>query len=111
MTRFMMLYKGAAMDPASMSQEAAAAEMAKWVAWGQKTGPALVDWGTPFGVGISVVDDGSSATPVPLSGYSIVEAADLDAAAALAVDHPYLAEGSGNFAVEIFEMLPVPGMG
>ena len=56
----------------------------------------------------SVVDDGSTGAPVSLSGYSIVEAADLESAAALADGHPYLSEGSGDYAIEIFEMMPVP---
>ena len=111
MSRFIMLYKGAATDPAAMSEEARNAEMAKWGAWGERVGSALVDFGSPFGAGTSVVDDGSTATPVPLSGYTIVEAADLDAATALADGHPYLSEGAGNFAVEIFELLPAPSMG
>jgi uncharacterized protein YciI len=42
------------------------------------------------------------------SGFSIVEAADLNSAQALANGHPYLSEGVGNFAIEIFEMMPAP---
>jgi hypothetical protein len=104
----MMIYKGQATDTADMSQEQAAAVMAKWGAWMEQVGPALVDVGTPFGPGISVVDDGTTAPPISLSGYSIVEAADLSAAQALAAGHPYLSDRTGEFAVEIFEMMPVP---
>ena len=108
MSKYIMIYKGEATDTADMTQEQAAEVMAKWGAWMEKVGSALVDVGTPFGPGISIVDDGSTTTPVSLSGYSIVEAADLGAAQALASGHPYLSEGNGNFAIEIYEMTPVP---
>ena len=108
MAKFMMIYKGEATDMADMTEEQGAEVMAKWGAWMGKVGAALVDVGTPFGPGVSVVDDGSTGQPVSLTGYSIVEAADLGAAQALADGHPYLSEGAGNYAVEIFELMPVP---
>ena len=108
MPRFIMIYKGDATDTADMTEEQAGEVMAKWGAWMEKVGPALSDVGTPFGPGVSVIDDGTTSAPVPLSGYSIVEAPDLAAARHLADGHPYLSEGSGNFAIEIYEMMPVP---
>ena len=108
MPRFMLIYKGEATDTADMTEEQAAGVMAKWGAWMERVGSALVDVGTPFGPGVSVVDDGTVAPPISLTGYSIVEAADLISAQALAHDHPYLSEGAGNFAIEIFELMPVP---
>ena len=108
MSKFMMIYKGDATDTANMTEEQAAEVVAKWGAWMQKVGPALVDIGSPFGPGVSVVDDGSTAAPVAMSGFSVVEAADLNSAQALAGGHPYLSEGAGNFAIEIFEMMPAP---
>lgn len=108
MAQFIMIYKGEATDMANMTQEEAAGVMAKWGAWMQKVGPALVDIGTPFGPGISVVDDGTTGAPISLTGYSIVEAGDLNSATELADGHPYLSEGAGNYAIEIFEMMPVP---
>jgi hypothetical protein len=104
----MMIYKGQATDMADMTEEQGAAVLAKWNEWMGRVGPALTDIGSPFGPGISVVDDGSTASPVSLTGYSIVEAADLGAAQALADGHPYLSEGKGDFAVEIYELMPVP---
>ncbi|MDH3306915.1 MAG: YciI family protein [Acidimicrobiia bacterium] len=108
MARFMMVYKGEATDMGDMSEEQAGAVMAAWGVWMGKVGPALVDVGTPLGAGASVVDDGSPGSAVSLTGYSIVEAADMAGAKALANGHPFLSEGKGNFAVDIFEMLPVP---
>ncbi len=108
MPNFMMVYKGEATDMADMSEEEGAAVMAKWGVWMEKVGPALSDIGTPFGPGTSVVDDGSSGMALSLTGYSIVEASDMAGAKALADGHPYLSEGKGDFAVDIFEMMPVP---
>lgn len=110
MARFMMVYKGEATDMADMTEEQQGEVMAKWGAWMGKVGPAMSDIGTPFGPGSSVVDDGSSGTAASLTGYSIVEAADMHAAQALADGHPYLSDGNGHFAVDIYEMLPTPDM-
>lgn len=108
MPKFMMVYKGEATDMAEMTDEQAQEVMAKWAAWMEKVGPALSDVGTPFGPSTSLVDDGTVGAAVSLSGYSIVEAADLSAAQSLAQGHPYLAEGKGDYAIDIFEMMPVP---
>ena len=108
MAQFMMIYKGEATDMADMTPEQGAEVMAKWGVWMEKVGGALSDVGTPFGPGSSVIDDGSSGSAVSLTGYSIVTADDIGGARALADGHPYLSEGLGNYAVDIYEMLPVP---
>lgn len=108
MPRFMMVYKGEATDVSTMSADEAKAIMDAWGVWMAGVGAALVDVGAPFGPGTSVIDDGAKGSAVPASGYSIVEAADLDSAAALADGHPYLSEGAGNFAIDIYELMPVP---
>ena len=108
MPRFIMIYKGEATDMSEMTEEQGAEVLAKWGAWMEKAGPALIDIGTPFGPGTSVVDDGSPGTPLSLTGYSIVEAEHLAGAESLTADHPYLSEGAGNFAIDIYEMMPVP---
>lgn len=108
MAKFIMLYRGEATDMGDMSPEEQQEVMAKWGEWMQRVGPALSDVGAPFGPGASVVDDGSMASPSSMSGYSIVEAADLDAAKALTAGHPYLSEGKGDYAIDIFELMPVP---
>jgi hypothetical protein len=107
-SKYIMIYKGEATDTADMTEEQAGEVMAKWGAWMGTVGSALADVGSPFGNGISVIDDGSTSTPVALSGYSIVEAETLSAAEELSNGHPYLSEGAGNFAIEIFELTPVP---
>lgn len=108
MAKFILLYKGQATDMANMTEEEGRAVMAKWGTWMKKVGSALADVGAPFGPAASVVDDGSNGSPGSLSGYSIVEAADLAAAKALTDAHPYLSEGKGDFAIDVYELMPVP---
>jgi hypothetical protein len=105
MSKFIYIYNGPATPMDQFTEEQSAAEMAKWGAWMGKVGTAMLDGGAPFGARASVVDDGSSAEPSLLQGYSIVEAADLDAAKALAEGHPFLSEGNGRFSLEIFELV------
>jgi len=108
MTKYMMIYRGDATDMAEMTEEAAAAVMAKWASWMESVGSALVDIGAPFGVGSSIVDDGTTRPPLSLTGYSIVEAEDAAAAYVLTDGHPYLSDGNGEFSIEVFELMPVP---
>ena len=108
MPKYMMIYRGAATDLSQMSEDESAAVLGKWESWMARVGPALADIGSPFGGGTSVVDDGSSGQALSLSGYSIIEAADLSEAAVLADGHPFLSEGMGNYSIDLFELLPVP---
>ena len=110
MAQFMMVYKGDATDMSEMTQEEMQAVMAKWAEWMQGVGSALADVGTPFGPSSSIVDDGSAGTAVSLTGYSILEADNMDGARALADNHPFLIEGKGNYAIDLYEMMPVPSM-
>ena len=80
--------------------EAAAA----WEAWFGKLGDALVDKGNGVLSDRSVV--GEAGTVLPLGGYTIVSAADLEEATRLAGGCPILQEGG---AVEVGLLSPVPG--
>lgn len=74
-----------------------------------RAGDALADMGNPFGPGSSLVDDGPSGTVVLLTGYSIVEADDMAGALAHVDGHPFLVKDTGNYAIDVYELLPVPG--
>ena len=108
MLKFIFVYKGPATDMGDMSEEQSKAVMEAWNQWIQKTGPSLVDVGQPMADSVSLVDDGSEGTPGLLNGYSIVEAENMEGAKLLADGHPFLSEGKGNFAIDIYELLPVP---
>lgn len=108
MPQFILIYKGEATDMSDMTPEEGAAVLGKWQEWMGKVGEALADVGTPFGPGDSVVDDGSQGAAASLTGYSIVTANDMAGAKALADGHPYLSAGDGDFAIDIYELMPVP---
>ncbi len=108
MPQYMMVYKGEATDVSEMSEQDQQKVMAAWGAWMEKVGANLSDVGAPFGPSASLVDDGTDGSAVTLSGYTIVEAADMAGAKALADGHPYLSDGKGDFAIDIYELMPVP---
>ena len=111
MKKFILLYNGPATDAAAMAEEQRNAVMAKWKEWMDKVGGALVDMGQPMAKdGLSVVDDGSESEANELNGYSIIQAEDMAAAKALVDGHPFLSDSTGSFSVDIYELMPVPGM-
>jgi hypothetical protein len=108
MAKFIFVYKGPTTDMKDMSEEQVKAVMEAWNQWMQKVGSSLVDIGQPMANGESIVDDGSEGSPALLNGYSIIDADDMESARNLADGHPFLSEGRGNFAIDIYELMPVP---
>lgn len=108
MAKYIYVYKGPATDMSEMTEEQSKAVLDAWNQWMQKLGDALLNVGNPMANGISIVDDGSQGIAAELNGYSIVEAENLAHAKSLAHGHPFLSEGKGNFAIDIFELMPVP---
>lgn len=107
MARFILLYRGDATPPDQMSEEQTSEVMAQWGAWMEKNGPGIVDAGAPFGARTSVGGDGAAQPPANLNGYTVVEAADLDAAKAFCEGHPFLHGTGADFAVDVFELVDV----
>ena len=105
MPKFIMIYKGPAMDMAKITPEQGKAMMAAWTKWMKKAGKAIVDGGAPFGQGQSIVDDGSQKKPAKLTGYTIVQAKTLAGARSLTKGHPFLTEGKGRFSIELYELM------
>ncbi len=108
MKKFILLYKGAATPADQMSEEKQNSIMQAWKDWMANMGEALVDVGNPMHSGVSVVDDGSDGTADELSGFSIIQANDVNKAKELVKDHPFLSDKTGKFSVEIFELADVP---
>jgi hypothetical protein len=108
MAKYLVLYHSdtSAEEQIQQSDEEAQAEMQEWGVWAGKVGGALIDMGTPLGNARSVSSEGASSSSATVGGYSIVEAADADAAAALMVGHPHLKTGS----IEVLETIQLPGM-
>ncbi len=108
MTKYILLYRGPATPMADFTPQQAAESAQAWGEWMGRVGAGLVDGGAPFGERGAVAGDGSSPKASDQNGYSIVEAENLDAARALVKGHPFLADGTKRFRVEIFELAPMP---
>jgi hypothetical protein len=104
MSKFVFAYRGGSGMAATL--EAQEKAMAEWGAWFGSLGAELVDGGSPFGAAATVGPDGGSTDggSAALTGYSVVDAPDLAAAAALAKGCPLLADGG---TVDVYEALPM----
>jgi hypothetical protein len=107
MTNFVLLYSGGGMPSGEAEQKAVLGE---WNAWFGKLGSGLVDGGSPFSMSKSV-DTSGKITDGPVgsmaSGYSIIKADSLDAAAKLAQGCPVLKSGA---KITVYETVAAPGM-
>jgi hypothetical protein len=112
MTKFLFIYH-APMSPAEATPPDPAqmeAVLGEWNAWAGRVGSGMIDFGTPLDGGVRVASDGSTSPSTrEVTGYSLIEAADLDAALELAKGHPHL-NMPGGCEIEVHESLPVPGM-
>jgi hypothetical protein len=110
MKKFMAIY----MAPAAVIAEAMKATPAEqqagmdaWLAWQSQHEKALVDFGNPLGKTKRVSAGGAvSDTKNDLTGYTIVQADSLEAAAQIFKNHPHLKMGSGA-TVDILEVIPM----
>jgi hypothetical protein len=104
MAKYLLLYSGGSMPETEAEQ---AAVMKAWDSWFHELGGALADGGNPFsGESTKIAADGSTgATGSDASGYSIIEADSLDAAAAMAKGCPVLQGGAAVTVFETFEVM------
>ena len=111
MARFVFIYHAPAppTDAAPPTPEEMQQVMAAWMAWADKVGAGMVDFGTPLADGVQVTPQGTAASDREVAGYTILEAEDMDAALALAKEHPHLAM-PGGCTIEVHAAQPVPGM-
>jgi hypothetical protein len=111
MKKFLVLYM-APMSGAAQMQSMQPEEMQKnlgpWVEWYNKAGDAVVDAGAPLGETVHVGGTDHGPMMGHVSGYTIIQAEDMEAAKALLDGHPHLEMPSS--CIEMLEMLPMPGM-
>jgi hypothetical protein len=110
MTTCLLLYRSTVSAQDQMvdaTPEQAQAGMDAWMAWGGKAGSAITDLGSPTQT-VATLGDGP-ATSGFIGGYSLMEAETTEALTALLDGHPHLMM-PGN-AIEVCELLPMPGMG
>lgn len=87
------------------SAEEGQKEMEKWGAWFAQMGDAVVNPGNPVGQSWTVSASGVShdGGANPLSGFTVIRADSMDAAAAMAKGCPIVGTGSVEIA-EVMEM-------
>ncbi len=102
MARFAYVYHGGKRPE---SEEEGKRVMAEWQAWFAGMGKAVLDPGGPAGMSRTVSKNGiaNDGGANPVSGLTIVEAKDQDAAGQMAKGCPMVKDGSGS--VEVVEIL------
>lgn len=103
MAKYLFVYHGGE-NPES--EEDVAAVLDAWGSWLGSMGAAVIDGGNPVGTSSTVNSDGSVSDggPNPATGYSLIEAADLDDALAKARGCPILAAGGSVELAEAIDM-------
>jgi len=104
MANFVLLYTGGSAGTTPAEREKV---MQAWGGWFGKLGDKIVDAGNPFAanaknVSNGEVDDGAVGNP-PATGYSILKADSLNAAAELAKGCPVLQSGG---KITVYEITP-----
>jgi hypothetical protein len=104
MTNYVLLYKGGGMPETEEEQQRV---MAAWGAWYGQLGQALVDGGNPFGPSKTIAADGtvSDGGASGLTGYTILQADSLDAAAKMGQSCPIIPGGGSVEVYETFEAM------
>ena len=110
MTKFVVTYHGSAAALEKMSNatpEEMAEGMKPWMAWAERIGDGLVDWGTPLAGGQRLSKSGASPSNSGVVGYPIIQAENIGAAQALLDGHPHLYWAPGC-EIEVHECMPTP---
>ena len=81
--------------------------MELWMTWAERCGEGLVDIGAPLGGGRKVTKSGTTPSDKDVTGYSVLQAENMEAAQALLTDHPHLGWEAGC-EIEIHEAIPLP---
>jgi hypothetical protein len=95
-----------ALDGAERQRRANSASRA-WHAWMDANKAAIVVTGGPLGKTWRADSSGVSAARNNLTGYIVIRAESLEAAARLFEQHPHFAQFPGE-SVEIMECMPIP---
>ena len=104
MAKYLFVYHGGS-HPETAEEQAKV--MDEWGQWFGLMGSAVVDGGNPVGMSSTVNSDGTvvnNGGSNPASGYSLIEAADLDDAVGKARGCPILAAGGTIELAEAFDM-------
>jgi len=105
MAKFLITYTGGA-QPDGMSEAETAKVMQAWTEWYTGLGEAVVDFGNPTGASKVIAAGGGVSDGGPgITGYSLISADSLDAAAEACRKHPHL-DADGTITIhETFDIM------
>ena len=113
MKKFIVIYHAptdAMKQMANVPKEDQAKGMEAWMVWAKKCGDKLVDMGAPLMGGQEVLPNGKSKNSSRnVTGYSILQANNMDEAKKLLEGHPHLGWNAAC-SIEVHETMPLPGM-
>jgi hypothetical protein len=113
MKKFIVIYHApveAQEQTASASAEDQAKGMEAWMQWAAQCGNKLVDMGTPLTNGQLLSPGGvSRASDKHVTGYSILQAENMNEARELLKGHPHLG-WNADCSIEVHESMALPGM-
>ena len=102
MAKYLFVYYGGQMET---DPKKAAKSMEDWMKWFGRLGKALVDGGAPTMPGKIVSAGGvKSAGAKPITGYSIMQAANMEAALKIAKGSPQI---TARGQVAVYELAPM----
>ncbi len=114
MKKFIVLYhvpKEAMAQTMNLTPEQQAKGMEMWAQWAQKCGNNLHDMGSPLMNGQQLSSDGSTRESAKnVSGYSILQAENMEAAKAMLNGHPHISGWNPDATIEVHETMALPGM-
>ncbi len=108
MSKFLVLYVSE--KPAEQQMNASPEDIKKgmepWMAWFKKQGSAIIDQGNPTGKAVAINKKGAAkAYAEKVTGYTIIEAKDLNKAKAMVASNPHLEQPKTS--IEILEIMPM----
>ena len=105
MKKFIFVYQGK--DMSNYKPEEMKASMEKWMAWFGTFQDKMVDGGSPFAPGgKSVTAKGVEEVAKAATGYTIINAKDMDEAVSIAKTCPSLDEDIQG-GVDVYEAMPM----
>jgi hypothetical protein len=104
MPKYLVTYHGG--GPMPDDPEIAQQMMQAFQAWAAGVGAGLVDPGAPLSHAKTVSGDGTTdgQSVAEIGGYSLLQANDLDSAAELVADHPFVVRGGTLQVIEAVDL-------
>ena len=109
MKKFLILYLAPASVVEAQMKARSPEEMKKgmepWLAWFKKCEKSIVDNGNMTGNGMNFTKTGSTKGKTEVSGYSIIQAEDMEGTKAVIANHPHYMMPKAS--IEVLEIMPM----